>query len=86
MRLSRVSHRIAAFAVATTLLLIGFFAWVRPWFLDWGATGDEQRRALPGDEIVPHGSRQTRAIDIAVPPAQVWPWLAQNRARPGWLL
>ena len=34
--------------------------------------------ALPGDEIVPAArSRETRAITIAAPAAQVWPWLAQ---------
>ena len=55
-----------------------YLAAVRPWVLHWGATRDEVRGELPGDEIVPRPSWQsTRAIDIAAPVEQVWPWLAQ---------
>ena len=71
-------RRVAALAGAALLLGAGFFAFARPWLLDWGATPSERRLALPGDEIVPGAaSTQTRAIDIVAPPAQVWPWLAQ---------
>jgi hypothetical protein len=46
--------------------------------LHWGATRDEVEDQLPGDEIVARPSWQsTRAIDIAAPVEQVWPWLAQ---------
>jgi hypothetical protein len=46
--------------------------------LHWGATPEEVSDDLPGDEIVPRPSWQsTRAIDIAAPVEQVWPWLAQ---------
>jgi hypothetical protein len=55
-----------------------YLAAVRPWVLHWGATRDEVGDELPGDEIVPRPSWQsTRAIDIAAPVEQVWPWLAQ---------
>ncbi|MBO0883813.1 MAG: SRPBCC family protein [Mycobacterium sp.] len=55
-----------------------YLAAVRPWVLHWGATHDEVRDELPGDEIVRRPSwRSTRAIDIAAPVEQVWPWLAQ---------
>lgn len=38
----------------------------------------EARRRLPGDELLPHADMQNdRAITIAAPPAQVWPWIAQ---------
>ncbi len=50
------------------------------------ATADEVRRALPGDEMIPHpiGSA-TQAITIDVPPDQVWPWLVQMGCdRAGW--
>ena len=43
-----------------------------------GATSDEQRRELPGDDVVPAPSwSATRAITIDVGPADVWPWLVQ---------
>jgi hypothetical protein len=46
--------------------------------LDWHATADEARRPLPGDELLPEADLvATRAISIAAPPAQVWPWLVQ---------
>jgi hypothetical protein len=51
---------------------------VRPWYLQWGATDDEARRPMVGDQIVPGATTQsTRAITIDVPANAVWPWLAQ---------
>jgi len=51
---------------------------IRPWLLRWGSTAEERRRALPGDELVPHPSyTTTRAITIGASPREVWPWLAQ---------
>ena len=53
-----------------------------------GATKDEGRRALPGDQVVPHPLwASTRAITIDAPPEQVWPWVAQMGFPPhraGW--
>ena len=44
----------------------------------WGATNDEVRRALPGDERVPHPQiTTTLGITIHAPASDVWPWLAQ---------
>jgi hypothetical protein len=53
---------------------------VRPRISRWGATDDEVRRGLPGDELrSPFGYRpiSTRAITIDAPPEEVWPWLVQ---------
>jgi hypothetical protein len=46
--------------------------------LRWGATADEVREALPGDNLVrdPHLTA-TRAITIHRTAAEVWPWIAQ---------
>jgi hypothetical protein len=53
-----------------------------------GATGDEVRGALPGDEIVPDPVwESTRAITIAAAPDDVWPWIVQMgypKFRAGW--
>lgn len=51
-----------------------------------GATAREAWKALPGDEIVGDPMWQsTRAITIAVPPEQVWPWIVQmGYHRGGW--
>lgn len=50
----------------------------RHWHLRWGATEDEVRGPMPGDEIVPKASfRATRAVTIDAPPSAVWPWIVQ---------
>lgn len=56
----------------------GYALAVRPRHLRWGATDAEVRRAMPRDQDVPHPTYVTnRAVTIAAPPEQVWPWLAQ---------
>lgn len=59
---------------------------VRPWHLRWGATDEEVRRRLPGDELVPTPIvAGTRALTIHCPPEQVWLWLVQQGyGRAGW--
>lgn len=43
-----------------------------------GATDEEVRRTLPGDELVREPKLgYTRAVTIKAPPTEVWPWLAQ---------
>jgi hypothetical protein len=52
----------------------------------WGATADEVAAPMPGDAAVPGAQyRSTRAITVAAPPAEVWPWLVQvGWRRGGW--
>jgi hypothetical protein len=46
--------------------------------LTWGATADEARRVMPGDELLPAPDIiATRAITIKAPPGAIWPWLVQ---------
>ncbi len=73
---------LAAVAAATMI----YVRHVRPWQLTWGATADEVARPLPSDELVPRPTfNATRAITIAAPPEQVWPWLVQaGLTRAGW--
>jgi uncharacterized protein YndB with AHSA1/START domain len=50
----------------------------RRWHHRWGATDDEVRGSMPGDEIVPRASfNATRAITIDARPEVVWPWIVQ---------
>lgn len=74
----RTTHRFAA--LAAVLLIIGgsFYFLVRPWYLQWGATHDEIRRPLAGDEVIRNAAhQQTHAITIDAPVDRVWPWIAQ---------
>jgi hypothetical protein len=50
----------------------------RRWHLRWGATDQEVRGLMPGDEIVAKASfNATRAITIDASPQLVWPWIVQ---------
>ena len=50
----------------------------RRWHLRWGATDEEIRGAMPGDELVPKAAfNATRGITIDAPPELVWPWIVQ---------
>jgi len=51
---------------------------VRPWMRCWGATTEERKRPLPGDELVPDPAIDlTWSVTVDAPPEEVWPWLAQ---------
>jgi hypothetical protein len=51
---------------------------VRSWHLRWGATGQESRESLPGDDLIADPDlTATRAIPIRAAADQVWPWIAQ---------
>ncbi len=51
-----------------------------------GATDDEIRRALPGDDLIPNAKIETNhAITINAPAQAIWPWLVQvGYHRAGW--
>lgn len=71
---------IAFVVIAAYVLVIG------PWQRRWGATDDEVRRPMPGDELLRAGaSSTTRAITIDRAPRDVFPWLLQiGYGRGGW--
>ena len=53
-------------------------ALLRARYLRWGATGDEVKLALPGDELVPNADlTATRAVTVRTSADGVWPWIAQ---------
>ena len=58
--------------------LAALYPLVRRPILTWGATSEEARSRLPGDELLEGADGvSTRAITIDAPAAAVWPWLAQ---------
>lgn len=76
--IGRILSRILILGVTLTLIVAHYVEFVRPAFLNWGATSSERLMALPGDEIVEDAAAQsTRAMTIDAPVADVWPWLAQ---------
>jgi hypothetical protein len=70
-----VGTRLAAAGAAVAALYVLL---VRPWHLRWGATDEEARGPLPGDDLLPSPKLQaTHAVTIRAPAADVWPWLLQ---------
>ncbi len=67
-------------------LAVWSFREYRTWHLGWGASEQERRRPLPGDgEQFRSSFTATRAITVAAPPEDVWPWLVQiGFGRAGW--
>jgi hypothetical protein len=59
---------------------------VEPWYRDWGVSADDAVKTLAGDDLVPEPTVvDTRAVEIAAPPDEVWPWLVQmGYGRAGW--
>src|SRR5205823_12500282 len=86
----RCPKGLAVIAVCTRRALplaapVLYFAAIRPQLLGWGASGQERRQSLPGDDLVPARWQTTRAITISAPAEEVWPWLVQmGYSRGGW--
>jgi hypothetical protein len=59
---------------------------LRGWHRHWGASQAEVRQGMPGDDLFRRAQyRCTRAITVAAPPEEVWPWLVQvGSLRAGW--
>jgi hypothetical protein len=75
-RLVRNTFVVPGLTLMVTTLL--FYTVYRPWQLSWGATEEEIRHALPGDEIVGHPTfNATRAVVIRGSAEEIWPWIVQ---------
>ena len=78
MKRAKLRRLLLTGAVAVLALIGAYLLLVRPWHLTWGATDEEVRRPMPGDEI--HASPSfdaTRAVTIEAGPEHIWPWLVQ---------
>ena len=70
--------KLALVMLALVAVVMIYTLMVRPWMLNWGATAEEQFRALPGDEIVAFPAKTTtRALTIEASADRAFPWLAQ---------
>ena len=77
-------HRRAAFRLQRIIPMVAgslamYWLFIRPWHLRWGATGEDVRRLMPGDDIVAEpGFSATRAVSIEASAAEVWLWLCES--------
>jgi hypothetical protein len=61
--------------IALPLFYLAIF---HPWQLRWGATDEEVKRSMPGDNIVDKPSfNATRAVTINAPAENIYPWIVQ---------
>lgn len=75
--------RLARTITLAAVLAAAYARFAREPILTYGATDDEVRDALPGDELLPDADGvATRAITIDAPASAVWPWLAQMGPAP----
>jgi hypothetical protein len=74
----RAVTRLAAITAWPGLLCAIYLLAIRPAALRWGATTEEAKRSMPGDDLVPSPSFcATRAITVHGRPQDIWPWLVQ---------
>lgn len=72
--------------LASAIPMMTYFFIYRPLQMNWGATREEIRRVMPGDDIVPDPHfDSTRAVNIDATPEQIFPWIVQlGIKRGGW--
>lgn len=65
--------------IAIIVLSIGAYLYfIRPVYMNWGATDEEILRMMPGNELVSNPTfNATRAVTIRGTPEEIWPWLVQ---------
>jgi hypothetical protein len=75
---SRAARFLRPLATVGALAPWAYLLIIRPWHINWGATDEEVRKRLPGDDLVPHPALEsTRAVNIRAPAEEVWRWLVQ---------
>ena len=69
---------IESWLIGLAVLAILYFAWLRDWQMNWGATTEEATRYMAGDELLENPTLDaTRAVEIEGSPEQIWPWIVQ---------
>jgi hypothetical protein len=71
-------NRLLGVLILVSIVLVTYFLLARPYQLHWGATGEEVKQPMPGDELnLKPTFLATRAITSDGKPEEVWPWLVQ---------
>lgn len=73
-----IFKRSLATLVLIALVMSTYLIWARPYQLNWGATDQEVKQSMPGDQLDLNPEFfATRAITISGTPEEIWPWLLQ---------
>jgi len=69
---------IECWLIGLAVLAILYFAWLRDWQMNWGASDEDIGRHMIGDELrIDPELNATRVVTINGTPEQIWPWLIQ---------
>ncbi|MCP4580972.1 MAG: hypothetical protein GY839_05100 [candidate division Zixibacteria bacterium] len=69
---------IECWLIGLAVLAIMYFAYIRDWQMNWGASDEDISRVMVGDELRTDPElNATRAVIIKGSPEQIWPWLVQ---------
>lgn len=78
MKENKTGAKVVGAGMAGVAALSAYLFVIRPWHLRWGATDEETRMTLPGDEVTGDADYQvTHAVTVNAPAGAIWPWLAQ---------
>ncbi|MBI5584223.1 MAG: hypothetical protein HY892_10390 [Deltaproteobacteria bacterium] len=77
-----IKRSLLLFIAIIVIQLMGYAFFLRPSILTWGASDDEIKMPLVGDNLAPHLC-STRAITINAPASEVWKLLTQLGADRG---
>jgi hypothetical protein len=76
--MAMLARWLRAGAVVAGAAALVYFGFLRDRHLHWGATPQEARGEVAGDDLMPDPDVvATRAVEIDAPPSAVWPWLVQ---------
>lgn len=74
----RVGRAVGWALVIVTVMGLTWAVGAESWSDTWGASRQEVAAVLPGDGLIEEPAQvTTRAVDVRVPPGEVWPWVAQ---------
>lgn len=78
MKESTLIVRLLSVFALLVILITAYLFFIRPSQLRWGATTEEMRLSMSGDDLVPNPTFvATRGITIRGRPEDIWPWIAQ---------
>lgn len=76
--LKAILFNIIAWILLFMMLAVFYFAWLREYQMNWGATAEDVDRYMTGDELLENPEfNATRAVEIYATPEQIWPWIVQ---------
>jgi hypothetical protein len=77
--MKRVTFFIRCSLVFYAFVVLAYWIFIHPAYMNWGATPGEINMKLPGDQLISANRVvTTRAIHIQATKEKIWPWFAQT--------